>query len=299
MVFVLADFMVNVVLFIIMVGVGLTIEFKDFKHIFLVPRELITGLVLQLIALPLLAFFVAEISGLSNPIKAGIVILAACPGGTTSNFMSYLSNAKTSLSIALTSVNSILILISIPFITHFVLSRYLQVDASITLPFMQMVLSILMVVLIPALVGMFIRRWKHKLAVKLQNPIKITSITLMLLFFGVKFFAESSLGGSQITPTAILEIIPFVLILHLLALATGFFVSLLMKFDNRSAITLGIEVGMQNTTLALLITSAVLSNDLLSYPALVYAMFSFLTTLAFAFGTKYMLSKTRIPFEQR
>ncbi|MGM5481710.1 MAG: bile acid:sodium symporter family protein [Nanobdellota archaeon] len=297
--FMFADALVKFILFIIMLGVGSTINLREFKNIFLIPKELITGLLLQLIALPIIAFLVAEFSGLPGPIQAGIVILAACPGGTTSNFISFIANVKTSLSIALTSVNSIIILFTIPTIAHLSLVHFMGVDAAVRVPFLDTLFTIFFIVLLPALIGMFIRELHPKIADGLNKPIKYTSIILIVILFAIKFLGESSLGGSGIRPLDVFQILPFVLILHLISLAVGFFSGIIMGFENKSSITLGIEVGLQNTTLALLITSAIIDNELLTYPALIYALFSFWTTLLFAWGFKKILSTTDKPFGKR
>ncbi|MFP4119273.1 MAG: bile acid:sodium symporter family protein [Candidatus Woesearchaeota archaeon] len=297
--FVLADVLVKFILFIIMLGVGSTINLREFKEVFLIPRELITGLLLQLIALPLLAFTIAEFSGLPDPLKAGIVILAACPGGTTSNFISYLVNAKTSLSIALTSVNSILILLTIPMIAHLTTAYYLASEATVAVPFADTLFTIFVIILLPALLGMLTRELHKKTADKLNKPIKYTSIFLIIILFIVKFFAESSLGGSGITPNIVLQILPYVLLLHLGSLTLGFLTGLFSKFKNDVSITLGIEVGLQNTTLAILITSTVIDSEVLTYPALIYALFSFWTTLLFAWGMRRILKSTDKPFGKR
>ncbi len=294
--FELADMLVKVILAIIMVGVGSTITLAAFKNVFLIPRQLITGLLLQLIALPLIAIVIAQLSGLPAPIKAGIVILAACPGGATSNFISFISNAKTSLSIALTSVNSILVLFFLPLITHFAISFYLGAGSRISMPVGDTIFTIFFVVLLPALIGMLIRESHPKIADHIEKPIKYVSVILIIIFFSIKFFAESSIGGSGITPDIVLQIMPYLLLMHLLSLAVGFFAGVLSGFEGKASITLGIEVGLQNTTLALLITSGILDNDMLTYPALVYALFSFWTTLLFAFGLKILLSQTDKPF---
>ncbi|MGM5480707.1 MAG: bile acid:sodium symporter family protein [Nanobdellota archaeon] len=290
-----ADVLVKVVLFLIMFGVGLSVRFRDFKKLFIIPKEVIIGTILQIVALPLLAFIVAELSGLSDPLKAGLVILSACPGGTTSNFISFLTNAKTSLSIALTSVNSIIILFSIPTITTITLTHYMGSTLGVSIPFGETMFIIFVIVLLPAIIGMLVSEWNQSLFNSLKKPIKIVSVILFVIFFIIKFFGGDSFGGTTIDIPTILSLLIPLFVFHLLALAVGFFGGRLFHLEHKARVTLGIEVGLQNTALALLITSTVLSQELLSYPALTYALFSFWTTLLFAFLTrklfKYQESK--------
>lgn len=295
--FVLADILVKIILFIIMLGVGSTISLADFKKVFILPKQLFTGLALQIIGLPLIALIVAEFSGLADPVKAGLVILAACPGGTTSNFISFLANAKTSLSIALTSVNSIIILATIPFLSRFAINYFMDVDASVFVPVFDMIFTIFFIVILPAIFGMLVRKLKPYLADRLKRPIKYTSIILIVILFLFKYFGDTSLGGSSITPSIVINIMPVLLLFHIISLSVGFFSGILLNFEKEASITLGIEVGLQNTTLALLVTSAVINNDVISYPALVYALFSFVTTLFFALGMKALFRKVGHPFD--
>ena len=288
------DILVNLILILIMLGVGTTITIPSFKRVFLYPKELITGLTLQMVGLPLLAFAVAEFSGLPGMLQAGIVILSACPGGVTSNFISYIVEAKTSLSVGLTSINTLLTFVTIPLFTSMALLRYVSVDKMVNVPFFDTMFTIFGIVLLPAIAGMLLRKYHSQLARKLHNPIKIVGVALMFILFLIQFLASQEYGGSGITVDIVLLVLPYVLLFHILSLSLGYLTSRMMKLDAMSSLTIGIEVGLQNTTLALLITTAVIGISELSYPALIYVLFSFFTTLGFGLGIKYLLKRQYI-----
>ncbi|MFP4524408.1 MAG: bile acid:sodium symporter family protein [Candidatus Woesearchaeota archaeon] len=287
----LVDLLVNLVLFLVMLGVGSSLTLRDVKDVFRYPRELFFGLGLQLLILPILAFLLVEWSGLSPALKVGIIVLAACPGGSTSNFISYLVRAKTALSISLTTVNSIITLFSIPLVVNLALMRYFATTGEVSLPFFQTILNIFVVVLLPAALGMLLRRYHRKAADKLEYPVKAISLVLLVGVFAIKFFADQSAGGVGLTFSTALEVLPFVFGLHVLGLAVGFFSARRAGFSDDASVTLGIEVGLQNTTLAILVASALLESPAVTRPALVYAVFSFVTTALFGWGVKRLLAR--------
>jgi len=237
----LINILLQITVFIIMISVGSSIKLFEIKKIFKNPKKIWIGLLLQVIALPLIAIIIAIFAPISVYYKIGIVILAACPGGAMSNFISYLIKADVPLSVGLTSTNS--------FITIFTIPVYVAIS--------------------------------------------------YFIFFGnfvlIKFFANSSMGGSGLSFDVILLLFPYLFILNIMGLFIGYDVSIKAKLSKRTAITMGIEVGLQNTVLTLLITDVILKNTQLGYPALVYAMFSFISTLLFGFfmSKSHLIRKIR------
>jgi BASS family bile acid:Na+ symporter len=268
---------------VIMFSIGSSLTPADFKRILKRPQEVGLGLLLQIVLLPLIAFIIAELWNLPAEAKIGLVILAACPGGSTSNFISYLVKADAALSISMTVVNSFITLVSIPLFVNLALKRYLETSASIQLPFLQTLLSIVFIVIVPAVLGVLARQKWEKPIQKSQKGIKIASILLLGIMFSIKFFADTGSGGSGLTSQAIWTLLPAVLLLHLLALFIGYIIAKLARFNQKSSTTIGIEVGLQNTTLAILVAGTLLQNEAMLGAALVYAMFSFFTTTGFGF----------------
>ncbi len=280
------DILVIVVLATIMFGVGLSISIRELKDVIRVPRPFIYGLFAQMILLPLIAFSITYFTDLPPSIKVGFIILAASPGGTTSGFITVLFRGNVALSVALTTINSILTLFTIPILVNLALTVYLGSHSVYELPFLESFRQIFMVTLIPAFAGVFIRyRW-DAFANKIQRPVRLTMIILFAAVYTAIFLADESRGGSGITINEALQIFPYALAVNIAAFIAGIIMGLLGKTGIKSSFTIGIEVAVHNTTLALLVAGTLIhSNDMVK-PALVYAMFSFWTAILFGIVVK-------------
>lgn len=279
----LINILLSMTLFLIMLGVGSSIKLGELKKIFSKPKKIIFGLILQIIIFPLLAFLLAIISNLPPEYRVGIVILAACPGGTMSNFISYLVKGDTALSVGLTSTNSLVILLTTPLYIGLASYIFLGSFVMVNLPIINLISQILILLILPVLIGALFRKNKEKLTLKLQKPIKIISTILLAIFFLIKFFAGESSGGEQIGKEIILSLLPWVLALNLMGLFTGYWFSRIFTKNKRTSTTMGIEVGLQNTVLALLITDVILLEPILGHPALIYGLITFWTTILFGY----------------
>ena len=140
-----------------MFGVGLSINLKDLRNILHSPKPFWLGLFAQMILLPVIAFAVIYFTDMPPALKVGFIILAACPGGTTSGFVNVLYRGNVALSVTLTTINSILTLLTIPLLVNFALTVYLGRHSPFKLPFMETFLEILFVTLLPAAAGVFIK----------------------------------------------------------------------------------------------------------------------------------------------
>jgi BASS family bile acid:Na+ symporter len=275
------DFLIAGVLFLINIGIGSSLKFKDFAPIFKQPKALGFGVALQILLLPTIAFILAQAFGLPPAAQVGLVILAACPGGTTSNFISYIIKANVPLSIAMTTVNSVITLLTIPFFTGLALTRFMSSDSTVTLAAGETVGQIALVVVVPVVIGILLHRFFRKFADGIQKPLKIINSILLATVFLIKYFASEQAGGAGLNAGIILSVLPAVILLHVLGLGFGYSAGKQMKTGRQTSVTLGIEVGLQNTTLALLVASSLPSQ--VSHPALVYAIFSFWTSLLFGY----------------
>lgn len=282
----LIDILVSGVLALMMLGVGSSLSFKDFGRIFVQPKALLVGLSMQMLVLPVMAFVLASLFNLSAEFKVGLIILAACPGGSTSNFISYIIGADTALSISMTSINSFITLISIPLIVNLALAQFMGDASAFSLPVLDTLLNIVFIVLLPAFLGVLLREWQPKWVARTERVVKAVNILLLGSVFAIKFFAGSKHGGVSWTAEEIWNILPSVLLLNVLAWFLGYFGARAFRLPNESALTVGIEVGLQNTTLALLVAGTLLQNDAMTKPALVYALFSFWTTLIFSYAMR-------------
>lgn len=280
------DFVISIVLFLIMLGVGLSLTTSNYKALLKQPKPILIGLIGQLLLLPLLVFSIVVFIDIPPEIKVGFLILSACPGGTTSGFITYLFKGDTALSISLTSINGIITLFTIPLIVNLSLSFFLRETVVIYLPYLETIIQIFLLTILPAFLGLTLRMKYEKIALKLQEPMKYILMILLGIVFVVKFFASKEQGGAELTAQELISIIPWALLINGLAFSMGYFVSRLNALRNKQSFTIGIEVAIQNTSLAFLIAGTLLQNQDMLKPALVYSMFSFWSAILYAFIIK-------------
>lgn len=281
----LIDILISIVLALIMFGIGSSINLVDFEPLIKRKRLLTVGLILQMICLPIFAGLIAIFSDLSPELKVGLFIVSICPGGTTSNFISYIVRADVALSVALTCINSILILITIPLLSEFAIFIFIGNVNEINISIVSTFSRVIIILFIPAVLGVLFNEKLKSTSTKIQKPLKYINTILLASVFAIKFFASNDSGGSGIGQTEIIYLLPYCLLLHLGAMILSYLLSLRLGITSHRAITIGIEVGLQNTALALLVTGTFIGNNEMTKPALVYAIFSFFTTLLFAFIT--------------
>jgi len=250
------------------------------------PKAVALGLALQMLFLPLMTFSLVNLFPLAVEFKIGLMIVSFCPGGTTANLVNYLLDTDVPLSIYLTSINSFLILATVPFFTYLAIYHFTGSSDHIHLPVGATIVKVVLVILAPVMLGMWIRRIWPKLVIILQRPLKYSSIILLAAIFIIKFLAPSAQGGSGIVMAEIFEILPMALTMHFTAMVLSYYLAKGVLSNHKSCVTIAVEVGLQNTTLALLITSTLIGNEEMAKPALVYALFSFFTTFAYGFLTK-------------
>lgn len=297
----LVDVLITVVLALIMFGIGLSLTLQSFKSVFVSPKAMLTGLTGQMVLLPILAITFGFIFDWKPELKVGLLILAVSPGGTTSNFITYLFNGNTALSISMTTVNSFLTLFTVPLIVNFGLILFLGKATVFHLPYLETILQIFFIIIFPASIGVIINAKLPKLARKLNSKIRISigflkrfnfniiktvTIILLAIVFIIKLFASESSGGASLSSTDFKNILPVALLFNVLGLFLGYFLAIILKLNKSNSMTIGIEVGLQNTTLAFLVAGTLLQNTEMQKPALVYAFFSFWTAIIFGLITK-------------
>lgn len=280
------DFLVSAVLATIMFGVGLSINLNDLREIHRSPRAFIYGLISQMILLPLIAFIVTFFTNLSPTLKVGFIILSACPGGTTSGIVNVLFRGNVALSVALTTVNSLITLFTIPLLTDLTLTIYFGKHSAYELPFIESFLRILFVTLIPAAAGVLVRYRHDRTAEKIQKPVRTAMLILFAVVYAIKAFADESKGGSGITMADAMAIFPYALLINVLGFIAGMLMGKAGQTGLRTSFTIGIEVALQNTTLALLVAGTLIQSNDMVKPALVYALFSFWTALIYGLIVK-------------
>lgn len=289
------DILVSSVLALIMFGIGLSLTVKDFTNIARYPKAFATALTSQMVALPLIAFAVASVFDLPKEIKVGLVILAASPGGATSGFITHLFKGNVALSLSLTSVNSFLTLFSIPFVVNLALTHFMGKSSAIVLPFGDTFFHIFFIAIIPAFLGLLLRKYRTEWAIKVEKPAKYVMMVLLFSVFTIKIFAGQNSGGSGLTYNDFKDILPPALLLNILCFLFGYILLKSFSLKHSDSLTAGIESAVHNTTLAFLIAGTLLQNETMVKPPLIYSMFSFWTALLFGFISS-KIAKHQIDF---
>lgn len=259
-------------LIIIMLGMGLSLVIDDFKRILVYPKAIFIGLTNQLIILPLIGFAIALMFPLKPEIAIGIMILAACPGGPTSNLITHLAKGDVALSVSLTALSSFITILTIPFIVNFALSHFLEEGQMIRLDVIETIIRIFVIIIIPISIGMLVRHYKEGFAIKMANPVrKASGIVIALVIIGIVIKERENL-------------IPYfkqagivALLLNVATMAVGYYSSKLFKIIDKRAISISIESGIQNGTLAITIAVVLLGNTEFAITPAIYSLLMFFT----------------------
>ena len=266
-------------LFIIMLGMGFGLTIADFQRIAIAPKPIILGLLAQLILLPLVGFLLASFFPLSPEIAVGVMILAACPGGATSNMITYLAGGNVALSISLTAISSLITVFTIPLVVNIAMQRFLGENALLQLPFLETVLQIAVITLIPVSLGMALKRYIPVFAAKAEAWVKWLS-----LFFLALIIVGLILKERENVLSFLFQVGWVTLALNLITMALGYVLSSIARLDRKSTVAITNEVGIQNGTLAIAVASAptLLNNPTMAIPAAIYSLLMFLTGGLFA-----------------
>lgn len=229
---------INSLLGIIMFGMGMTLTAQDFKAVAKQPKSVIVGVAAQFTVMPLIAFGLAKLFQLPPELAVGVILVGCCPGGTASNVITYLAKGNTALSVAVTSVSTLLAPVLTPALIFVFASQWLNVS------FVSMFISVLQVVLIPVVLGIVVRSMLKEKVEKAIPVMPLVSVVAIVAIVG------AVVGGNkeQIISTGLL-VFSIVVLHNGLGLLIGFLIAKGMKLDLSSQKAVSIEVGMQNSGL--------------------------------------------------
>jgi BASS family bile acid:Na+ symporter len=278
----LIDLFIAGTLALVMFGIGTSINLPAVHGSLRNPSAIIAGLLLQMLALPAIAFLVATCFSLSPEFKMGIVLVSLCPGGTTSNFISYLLKADVALSLCLTTINSLLILITIPLFANLGASLFMLSGTSNPISISSTAIQLVLLLLVPTALGCLFNHTDPDLVKKYDRAIRIITSCLLAAVFIAKASLPQSSGGTGISLPEAISVLPACLAVHFGSMFFSYLLS--RKFlTQKQSTTIAIEVGLQNTALAILIAAVSFQSPDVAKPALVVVLFSFWTTLAFGY----------------
>lgn len=231
--------LVNYLLMIIMLGMGMTLKFSDFAVVAKKPIPMVIGVVAQFVIMPLTGWALASVFGLTAAIAVGVILVGAAPGGTASNVMVYLAKGDTVLSVAMTTVSTLLAPLLTPLLVLLLAGSYLPVNA------FGLFLSIVQIVVIPIIVGLLLRRFLPKVVDALLGWMPLVSV------IGITLVVLAVVSGSAATILASGLLIALVVILHNgIGLLLGYGAARVAGLDESTRRAVSIEVGMQNSGLA-------------------------------------------------
>jgi bile acid:Na+ symporter, BASS family len=262
---------------IIMLGLGLSLTIADFRRIIAYPRAIAVGLVCQTLLLPAVCFGVAKIFALPPELAVGLMLLSASPGGATANLFSHLAKGDVALNITLTATNSVVSLITLPFIVSASLSHFMSDGRAIPIQ-PDKVVQVFAVVLVPVAIGMLVRAKKKETALRLERPVRILSVVFLVLIIGAALAKDRANLGDAFAQVGLPA-----LAFNLASLAVGYFVPRILRLPKRQAIAIGMEIGIHNGTLAIAIATTVLARDAMAIPPAIYSIIMFFTAAAFGF----------------
>ena len=258
---------------IIMFGMGLTLVVSDFGRLFAYPKEVLIGLFNQLIFLPLIGFLIILLFDLDSSMAIGIMILSLCPGGPTSNLITQVARGNIGLSVTLTALASLITVFTIPIILSEAISYFTgETDVIIELPVVQTMLQILVITVIPVSIGMVIRKKNESFALRMERPMRIASTVLFIIIFLLVMIANKDL-----IVQAMKEVGLATLLLNLSTMSLGYFTAKIFGIKGKSQISITIESGIQNGTLAFVIATTILNNVEMGLPTGAYSIWMFIT----------------------
>ena len=277
-------------LIIIMLGMGLSLVTDDFKRIIVYPKAILVGLVNQLILLPLIGIGIAALFPLAPEIAIGLMILAACPGGPTSNLIAHLAKGDTALSVTLTALSSFITILTIPFIVNFALVHFLDQGQMIRLDVADAIKNIFVIIIIPIVIGMLIRRYATAFALRMEKPVRIASgIVLALVIIGI-VIKEKENFVSYFQQAGIVA-----LTLNLATMLVGYFSARLFRITDRRAISISIESGIQNGTLAITVAVVLLGSSSFAIAPAIYSLLMFFTGGLMIYIGNRRIAVNRVP----
>jgi len=275
------DIFLPLSLIFIMFTLGLGLTLNDFMNLILMPKAFIVGIMNQMLLLPITAFIIVSLMGLTKEMAVGMMILASCPGGVTSNMITKLAKGDTALSISYTAVISILTIITLPIITGFSMNHFMGAESP-PLDLLSLGLTMFLITALPVGIGLLVRSKNKNFADSFEIiATKISTILFIIIILG----ALASEWNTFINN--IIKLGPAIFFLMIIMITIGFKSSQWFKMSNQQAVTVSIESGIQNATVGITIGNLIINPEtglsVLSIPSGVYGILMYFICLPFIF----------------
>ena len=280
---IVTDVILPLALAFIMFVLGLGLTGSDFLRVIKQPRDFLIGAFSQIILLPIIAFILVKMWSIAPELAIGVMIIAAAPGGVTSNLLTSFAKGDVALSISLTAIISLLCVITIPFIV--LTSVGLLSDSNITqdISLLSMSRNMFLIVTVPVILGMLLRRFVSGAALKFEPIARKISIALFVLVLLGAIAAERENVISYFAQAGLIT-----LVLNVVMMLVAYFVAQLLASGTRQKKCITIECGLQNGTLAIFVATSIFGGGIYVIPAATYSLIMFATSLIFV----YLVRKT-------
>jgi len=265
-----------IALALIMLGLGTSLKIDDFLRVFRYPKDFFIGLFCQMIILPIIAFLLIKIINIPTEIALGVMIIAAAPGGVTSNILTKFANGDVALSISLTAIISLISIFSVPFIIFFSADLlnidYVQKNISIV----SISLKMFFVVTIPVLVGMIIRHYANNFVLDKTKIIQRISVGLFIMVFISIYIEEWDKIVNFLIKAGTIS-----LILNITMMTVGFYIAKFFASGVAQQKCISLECGLQNGTLAVFVGTQLFDEIVYMVPTAAYALIMMITSILF------------------
>jgi BASS family bile acid:Na+ symporter len=280
---IVTDVILPLALAFIMFALGLGLTGEDFLRVVRQPRNFFVGAFSQIILLPIIAFILVKIWPIAPELAIGVMIIAAAPGGVTSNLLTYFAKGDVALSISLTAIISLLCVVTIPFIV--LTSIGLLADTSIAqdISLLSMARDMFLIVTVPVILGMLFRKFIPTAAIRFEPMAKKVSIVLFVLVLLGAIAAEKENIVSYFAQAGLIT-----LLLNVIMMVVAFYLAQLLGSGNEQKKCITIECGLQNGTLAIFVATSIFGGGAYVIPAATYSLIMFFTSLIFV----YLVRKT-------
>ncbi len=263
-------------LFLIMMGLGLTLSIDDILRVIIMPKAALIGLTGQLILLPAVAFLLAYSLNTAPVIAIGLVLLSACPGGITSNAYVFASRGDIALSVTLTTIASLFTVFTMPLIVWIGLTVFADSSDIVDVPVSGMMRSLAQLTILPIIIGMVIRKFKPAFAVKMVEPVRTMAIAILIMVIITNTWFSIETLKLYIVQAGVAA-----LLLNVICMSMGYGMSRLGKLNTDQTISITYEVGLQNLSLALVLANTILGMPDYAAVTLIYGFFMKISALSF------------------
>jgi BASS family bile acid:Na+ symporter len=274
-------------LILMMIGMGLSLTPADIRRVIVYPKAVTIGLVGQLLLLPALALMLAWVLTPAPAVAAGALILAACPGGMTSNAYVFAARADAALSVTLTAIASFITVFTIPFLTYLALNLYFDQHDVPELPALQMMKKLASLTILPIVVGMLVRRAWPGPAARAVEALRRVTLALIIVLIGAALIATFDTVLEHLAEAGVL-----MASLNISSMLLGYLLACGFGLSVPQRVTITYELGVQNIALAFLVTLTILDNVELSIPILIYAGVMKVSALSFMAIARNSLAKS-------